>query len=92
MDRVSTRVSTRPKVMLNTLFIIYLEYAKDFQLVFFNACFLLVKLTRKIYRVTRKISYNRNPVKESEVIYSKFHQIINITTYQILCMGGSSIP
>jgi hypothetical protein len=31
-------------------------------------------------------------LKESEFIYSKFHQINNSTTYQIHCMGGSSIP
>jgi hypothetical protein len=29
----------------------------------FTACFLLVNLLVKIYRVSRKISYNRNPVK-----------------------------
>jgi hypothetical protein len=31
-------------------------------------------------------------LKEREFIYSKFVQIINSTTHQILCMGGSSIP
>jgi hypothetical protein len=44
--------------MYNTVFIIYLEYAKDFHLFsfFLLRTFLLVKNTCKI-------SYNRNPVK-----------------------------
>jgi hypothetical protein len=49
--------------MYNTVFIIYLDYAIDFHLFLFfcTAWFLLVKNTRKILR---KISYNRNPVKQ----------------------------
>jgi hypothetical protein len=31
-------------------------------------------------------------LKEREFIYSKFAQIINSTTHQILCLGGSLIP
>jgi hypothetical protein len=31
-------------------------------------------------------------LKEREFTYSKFQQIINSTTHQILCLGGSSIP
>jgi hypothetical protein len=31
-------------------------------------------------------------VKDREFTYSKFQQIINSTTHQILCMGGTSIP
>jgi hypothetical protein len=47
--------------MFKTVLIIYLEYAKDLHLflIFGTAWFLLVKNTRKI---SRKISYNRNPV------------------------------
>jgi hypothetical protein len=46
------------RILFKTVLIIYLEYAKDFYffLFFLYACFLLVKNTRKI-------SYNRNPVK-----------------------------
>jgi hypothetical protein len=51
------------RIIYNTVFIIYLEYAKDFHLflIFCTAWFLLVKNTRKILR---KISYNRNPDKQ----------------------------
>jgi hypothetical protein len=31
-------------------------------------------------------------LKLRQLIYSKFHQIINSTTHQILSVGGSSIP
>jgi hypothetical protein len=30
--------------------------------------------------------------KEREFTYSNFQQLINSTTHQILCLGGSSIP
>jgi hypothetical protein len=31
-------------------------------------------------------------LKEREFTYSKSQKIINSTTHQILCLGGSSIP
>jgi hypothetical protein len=31
-------------------------------------------------------------LKAKEFTYSKFKQIINSTTHQILCLGGSLIP
>jgi hypothetical protein len=44
---------------------------------FFTACFLLVNLLVKIYRVSRKISYNRNPVKQlKKYTYHRFLKII----------------
>jgi hypothetical protein len=57
--------------MYNTVFIIYLEYAKDFHLYLFfcTAWFLLVKNTRKI--LSRKISYNRNPVTPTRKLNGK---------------------
>jgi hypothetical protein len=39
-----------------------------FKIFFFTGCFLLVNLLVKIYRVSRKISYNRNPVNSSPAI------------------------
>jgi hypothetical protein len=55
------------RILFQSVFIIYLEYAKVphvfFFNIFFTACFLLVNLLVKIYCVSRKISYNRNPVK-----------------------------
>jgi hypothetical protein len=57
---------------VKTVFIIYLEYAKvphvSFFKYFFTACFLLVNLLVQIYRVSRKISYNRNPVNSFQAI------------------------
>jgi hypothetical protein len=61
--------------MFKTGLIIYLEYAKDLHLFLFfcTAWFLLVKDTRKI---SRKISYNRNPVNNR--IDKEGQQLFNV--------------
>jgi hypothetical protein len=57
------------RTFVKTVIIIYLEYAKVPHIFFFKylftACFLLINLLVKIYRVLRKISYNWNPVNRS---------------------------
>jgi hypothetical protein len=61
---------------------------------FFTACFLLVNLLVKIYRVSRKISYNRNPVNRIPVMAPLLAPILRVHFFRghISLKNGTFCP
>jgi hypothetical protein len=79
-------------ILLKSAFIISLEYAEgrhvSFVKIFFYRVFFTSKFTRKIYRVSRKISYNRNPVNSNRSSNSTNLLIHMASLHSIVAMAS----